>query len=254
MSLRTSLLLLAICLAIPSALFAQTQPVNTAIVPVPKLETDIYDWYARHQQILDEKARVNPQIVLIGDSITHFWFGRSAHASLTPPSNVPSVSLAFGQKRVLNLGFGWDRTQNVLWRLDHGEFDGLSPQYVVILIGTNNLTSSAHARENPPEQIVEGIAAIVAEVRSRSPASHIVLTAVFPRGNEANSPFRAKVAALDALEAAYARSQPDMTYLDIGKRFIAPDGSIPKALMADGVHPTERGYLFWAEALKEVLK
>ncbi|HEX2950713.1 MAG TPA: G-D-S-L family lipolytic protein, partial [Armatimonadota bacterium] len=115
----------------------ETMLANSAVVPVSKLEEDSYDWWARHDAVLAAKTRITPTMVLIRDSITHFWGGE-------PESDLKNGGAvwaeAFGGIPTLNLGFGWDRTQNVLWRIDHGEFDGLQPQTVVLNIGTNNLT------------------------------------------------------------------------------------------------------------------
>jgi hypothetical protein len=122
---------------------------NTVLIPVPKIENDSYDWYARHEAILKLKDQIKPDVVLIGDSITHFWAG--------PPeaerqSGLKSWHQLFGQRPVLNMGFGSDRTQNVLWRLEHGEFDGLKPRYVVLNIGSNNLWATPNARANTPAE------------------------------------------------------------------------------------------------------
>lgn len=224
---------------------------NTAIVPVPKLEDDVYDWYARHAAVLEAKKDFDPEIVLIGDSITHFWGGDRPRDEL---QRGPEVWRAlFAGRRVLNLGFGWDRTQNVLWRLDHGEFDGLSPRYVVVNIGTNNLTGTPNARENTPAEIAEGVAAICERVREKSPGSKIILMGVFPRDFLPDNPFRPKIAALNRLLARYAASL-EMTFLDLAPATLSPDGSISPDILGDGTHPTEKGYALWANALRPLLK
>ena len=222
---------------------------NTAVVPVPKLENDCYDWHARHEAVLKIKDQVNPEIVLIGDSITHFWSG--------PPEGVPprgpkAWKELFGERRVLNLGFGWDRTQNVLWRLDHGELDGLRPRYVVVNIGTNNFSGTANARENTPAEVAEGVRAILARVRDKSPQSRIVLMGVFPRGQKSTEPYRAKIAELNRLLPEVAK-QCDATFVDLGPKFLLPSGALPRSLMSDFCHPTEDGYALWAEALKPLI-
>src|SRR5690606_29118034 len=106
-------------------------PSNTAIVPVPKLEEDSYNWWDRHAEVLRIKDTIDPEIVLIGNSITHFWGGlpqiRSKDGKLRKPNGPKAWDALFHDRRVLNLGFGWDRTQNVLWRLDRGELDGIHP-------------------------------------------------------------------------------------------------------------------------------
>jgi len=120
--------------------------VNTAVVPVPRLEDDCYNWWTRHAEALAAGPRLDPEVVLIGDSITHFWAGEPrAPNRLNGPR---AWAETFGSRRVLNLGFGWDRTQNALWRLDHGEFDGLHPKLVIVNLGTNNFSATPNARAN----------------------------------------------------------------------------------------------------------
>ena len=91
---------------------------------------------------------------------------------------------------MLNLGFGWDRTQNVLWRLDHGELDGLHPRVVVVHIGTNNTSPTDHARQNTPAEIVAGLKEICGRIRSKIPRTKIVLMAIFPREKDPINPRR----------------------------------------------------------------
>jgi lysophospholipase L1-like esterase len=225
-------------------------PTNTAIVPVPKLENDIYDWYARHDAVLKVKNEINPEIVMIGDSITHFWAG-------PPRAQIQHGPLAwkelFGSRRVLNLGFGWDRTQNVLWRLAHGEFDGLHPRYVVINIGTNNFSSTSHARANTPAEVAEGIRAICASIRTKSSESRIILMGVFPRGAKPDDPVRSKIRELNKLLVEVGKAR-GITVLDIGRQFLLPNGELPRKLMSDFCHPTEEGYAIWASALRPLLQ
>lgn len=222
--------------------------INTAIVPASKLENDSYDWWQRHKDELTAKDRIHPQIVLIGDSITHFWGGEPQtpnHSTRGPLA----WTEAFGTLPVLNLGFGYDRTQNVLWRLDHGEFDGLTPKWVVINIGTNNIHGTSHARANTPQEIVDGIMAIADRVHTKSPESRIIVMAVFPRGQEPTNDFRPKIAAINDLLSQTVKTHPEITYLDIGPQFLLPDGTLPMDMMSDGTHPTDKGYHIWAEAL-----
>jgi lysophospholipase L1-like esterase len=223
---------------------------NSALVPVDKLERDSYDWYARHEAVLKIQQSLNPEVVMIGDSITHFWAG--------PPEGVrprgpQAWKQLFGTRPVLNMGFGWDRTQNVEWRIDHGEFLGIHPRWVVLNIGTNNFSQTAHARANTPEEVAAGIQAVVRRVRARSPESRIVVMGVLPRGPNAKAPYRPKIEALNRLLAEQLKHVPGITFLDIGAKFLQPDGELPKSLMNDFCHPTEQGYAVWASALKPIL-
>lgn len=235
------------------ALHAQPAAVaeNNAIVPVGKLEKDMYDWDKRHAEILAIKDTIKPEIVMIGDSITHFWGGEPNE----PKGNRGAKAWAdlFGERKVLNLGFGWDRTQNVLFRIKEGELDGLSPKLVVIHIGTNNLSTSKNAPTNTPEEVAEAIGAIIGAVKAKCPDARIVLMGIFPRGEKADNPFREKIGEINKeLAATYAR-KPGVVYLDITSKLLNPDGSMSKEVMGDFLHPTERGYAIWAEALKPQL-
>ncbi len=223
---------------------------NTAVVPVPKLENDCYDWYARHADELKTGPAVNPEVVLIGDSITHFWGGEPKSVNPRGPKAWASV---FGGRRVLNLGFGWDRTQNVLWRLDHGEFDGLHPRVVILNIGTNNTSGTSNARQNTPAETAEGVRAVCDRVRAKAPNAKIILMAVFPREEKPDHPRRAQIAEINRRLAELGKT-PGITFLDIGPKMLSPDGTISREIMSDFCHPTEKGYQIWADALKPLLQ
>jgi lysophospholipase L1-like esterase len=230
----------------PRAPLATMTDINTAVIPVGRIELDSYDWYARHHAELELAKRVNPRVVLIGDSITHFWGGDP----VSNPVNGPAAwQRVFGSMPVINMGFGWDRTQNVLWRLRQGELDGLSPKWVVLAIGTNNLTPSRHARANSPAEVADAIEAICHEIHQKSPLSTILLMAILPRGNSADSPLRPQIQATNRLLAARSGAWENVTFIDFGGRFLQPDGSIPTRLMPDGTHPSDEGYQLWADAL-----
>ena len=228
-------------------------PSNTAIVPVPKLEEDSYDWWARHAEVLRIKDSIDPEIVLIGNSITHFWGGlpqlRYRDGGIRQPNGPQSWASLFGGRRVLNLGFGWDRTQNVLWRRDNGELDGLHPRLVIIDIGTNNTSATEHARMNTAAEIVEGIRAVCGRVRSKTPGAKILLMAVFPREKDPQHPRRILINQINELLTAFA-AEENISLVNIGPRLLAPDGSILPGMTSDLTHPTDKGYQVWADAIR----
>lgn len=224
--------------------------VNTAIIPVPKLEEDCYDWWERHEQVLEKQAAINPEIVLIGDSITHFWGGEPRTECIQGAPE--SWNAVFSPYRVLNLGFGWDRTQNVLWRLEHGELQGLSPRTVVILIGTNNTSETKNARVNRSEEIAEGLRAICDRVESLTPQANIIIMAVFPREQHPDHPRRTQITEINALYAELAKER-HYAFVDIGPKLLEPDGTLSELTAPDFCHLTERGYRCWADALRPLL-
>jgi lysophospholipase L1-like esterase len=220
--------------------------VNTAADPAPRIERDFYDWYGRHGAVLALQRVLDPEIVLIGDSITHMWGGEPQASIRNGPQAWRDT---FGGRAVLNMGFGWDRTQNVLWRLDHGEMDGLRPRLVVLNIGTNNFTATPNAHANSPGEIAEAIGLVCGRIQALAPGSRIIVMGVFPRGYAADDPHRAPIRALNALLASSLAGRPGVTFLDIGPRMLGPDGSMPPGMFVDGTHPAERGYQVWGHAL-----
>ena len=222
---------------------------NTAVIPTPKIEDDFYDWYARHEVKRGEAAAGNHDLIFIGDSITHLFEGDPGF----PWSGARVWNEFYGARHAMNLGYGWDRTQNVLWRLDHGELTGQAPRLVVLLIGTNNLAATVNAAANTPAEIRDGVEAVCARIFAASPASRILLMGVFPRG-PADDPVRAAIREVNVLLGEYARSCPSIRFMDIGQRFLSADGEVSLALLSDGIHPSEAGYRVWAEAIEPVVE
>lgn len=228
--------------------------INTAMIPASKIETDMYGWEARHEAAMAIKNQIDPEIVLIGDSITHFWGGEPEERSRGGNRGREAWQSLFGDRRALNLGFGWDRTQNVLKRIELGELDGVKPKHVVLHIGTNNTARTLYASDNTPAEIAEGIGAIVDRVQAKCPEAQVVVMAIFPRGQSPQDPKRAILAEINRRLEPLVKAKAGVTYLDITNKWLQPDGTISKEVMPDYLHPNERGYAIWAEALRAVLK
>lgn len=228
-------------------------PANSAIVPVSKLEQDSYNWWDRHAEVLRVKDSINPEIVLIGNSITHFWGGEprliNADGKPRKPNGPNAWASVFANRRVLNLGFGWDRTQNILWRLDHGELDGLHPRTVIMHLGTNNTSETANARKNTASEIVEGIRAVCMRVRSKVPGAHLVLMEVFPREEKPDHSRRILINEINKQLEVFAKENK-IDLVDIGPKMLAPDGTLPKDIANDFCHPTDKGYQIWADEIR----
>jgi len=225
--------------------------VNTAVIPMGKLERDSYGWEERHEAVMKAKAEIDPEIVLIGDSITHFWGGQPDGGKLGNRGSETWEQL-FGQRRVLNLGFGWDRTQNGLKRIALGELDGLKPKAIVLHIGTNNLAQTENCRANTPAEIAAGIGAIIEQAQAKCPGAKIILMGIFPRGEKPEDPKRAVLKEINGLLAPLAQKL-GASFLDITAHWLEADGTISKENMPDFLHPNQKGYAVWAEALRGVL-
>lgn len=219
---------------------------NSAVTPVThNRDHRVYDWVERHEAILQlNKPGANTaQVVLIGDSITHFWGGEPKSARVAGAS---SWDKFIAPHKPINLGFGWDRTENVLWRLRHGEVAGLKPKAYVVLIGTNNFQTNSVA------ETVDGIEEVCLEIRRRSPGAKVLLLGILPRG-EAPNELRSKAADANALLKTRVAKLADK-YVDLSDRYVAPGGRISKAMMSDFLHPTDKGYEIIGEAIDTTLK
>jgi lysophospholipase L1-like esterase len=215
----------------------------STLVPVTQnRDWQIYDWAQRHAACVALMKSRQPEIVMLGDSITHFWGGEPVGGRRT---GADEWDRFFAGRRVVNLGYGWDRTENVLWRITHGEFDDARPKVVVVMIGTNNIDL------NTADEIAAGITAICAELHRRAPATRILLLGIFPRG-AAPDATRAKVGAVNE-RIARLDGRDGVTYLDVGKTFLEADGSISTDVMYDFLHPTTKGYAMWAAAMAPTL-
>ncbi len=226
MNSRTNLCLLAALLA------ANLARANTAIEPLPRDE----HWMQRHDAFVAEAKRGGIDVLFLGDSITDFW------RDTDPQRGGRAVwDREFAPLHAGNFGISGDRTQHVLWRLAHGETDGYQPKVVVLMIGTNNtgLERDGHTVRNTVPEVVEGVTAVVHELRGRFPEAKILFLAIFPRGGK-ESPQRAQVT-----EANRALAKLDdgkhVFFLDLGPRFLGPDGEIPRDLMPDLLHPNAAG-------------
>jgi len=229
--------------ASPVLLIAGRPQPSTLIEVTQNRDWKNYDWATRHRAIVTRNEQVKPDILLLGDSITHFWGGEPSDARARGPV---SYRKFFGEFKVTNIGYGWDRTENVLWRLRHGEVDGIHPRVVMVMIGTNNMNI------NTTEEIAAGVSAICEELHVRRPESKILLIGIFPRGAKADAG-RDKIAGVNR-ELAKLDGTRNITYMDIGRVFLEPDRSIAPAIMNDYLHPTEAGYERWGDAIAPTLK
>lgn len=196
-------------------------------------------WKPRHEQKLaDLKKMEKVDLLMIGDSITHGWenAGRKVWDEY------------YADRHAFNIGFSGDRTENVLWRLQHGAVQGISPKLAVIMIGTNN---TGH-RQDPPEETAAGILAIITELQKQLPETKILLLAVFPRGATSDDPLRRLNDGINRIIANYDDGKK-VFFLDINDEFLEDDGKLPKSVMPDLLHPKEAGYATWAKAMEPVI-
>lgn len=251
MCMRTSFLSIGLAagwLAVflsPSGYGGQEQgeaPSNPAVIPVPRGDADW--WMPRHEKILQMKDKESVNLVFIGDSITHGWenLGREVWNQY------------YASRGAANLGFSGDKTENVLWRIENGEIDGLNPKLVVLMIGTNN--------RNDAKAVAAGLKAIVDALRSKLPDSKILVLGIFPRGKYEDRENReiqesganqlwTRNDEVNAIVSGLADGQ-HVYFLNINEHFLH-NGLVPRQYMPDFLHPNKSGYEVWASAMEPTI-
>lgn len=186
-----------------------------------------YEWRERHAEILHLNQQHPPKAVFIGNSITHYWGGE------------PAARIRRGQKSwekymesrgFHNLGFGWDRIENMLWRVNHGELDGYEAEEIVLLAGTNNLGRDSD------EDILCGLDTLLHAVRYHQPEAKITLCGILPRRK-----METRIRELNCKIRKLAERH-QITYTDPGQELLTAQGTLNEKFFTDGLHPNEKGY------------
>jgi beta-glucosidase len=233
----TVLLLSAMVWATDTKPAASGSKTHSAVTAISRSDA----WWSERHEAVRKRLKEGPvDLLMIGDSITHNWedAGKEIWAKYYAP------------RHAVNLGFSGDCTQHVLWRLDHGEVDGISPKLAVLMIGTNN----SNGDENTAEEVADGILAIVKKLNDKLPDTKVLVLGIFPVA-EKTCPQRERSRKANALVEKYiaekaAKGNKNLQYLDLESKFLQPDGTLPKAIMPDFLHPNAKGYQIWAEAME----
>ena len=206
-------------------------------VPTPKFSVwgGGSSWQGTHSNYVARAKRGGVNLVFFGDSITQWW----------PWKDFKERYEALGG---VNFGMGGDRVENLLWRIENGEMEGITPKVAVLLIGTNN---DFHREDIP---VAKGIAKVVEAIRKRSPTTKVLVLGIFPRGWDKGQ-FDFYVPHVKRVNAELAKLDNGDTvrFADVGKALPDPDGSWPRSVSSDGLHLAAEGYRRWAVAMKPIL-
>lgn len=232
---RAAILLLVACAVAFSIDQHDATAQPAALLPEP--QTAAW-WMARHDATVAALRGNAVDLLFIGDSITQGWedAGREVWTH------------HYGSRRAFNLGYNSDRTEHVLWRLQHGELDDIAPRAIVLLIGTNNTS----AERESPEDTAAGVRAIVELLRHRLPTSQVLVLGLFPRGLDANDRGR-QVNTQVNRHLQQIADHRTVWYLDLGELFYDEVGRLSTVAMPDLLHPSAEGYRRWAEAMEPMI-
>jgi lysophospholipase L1-like esterase len=198
-----------------------------------------------HEQLLEKARTGGIDVYFVGDSITRRW-GATDYSDLLAHWRQQFFGWNAG-----NFGWGADRTENILWRLENGELDGVNPKVIVIQAGTNNVGSQPGDADKVAD-ITRGLAAILNICRQKAPKATVILTAIFPRNDN-----MAVMPEIDQVNAGLARLADGraVRYLSVNDRLADRDGQMFPGMMneRDKLHPTLAGYQVWADGLKPLL-
>lgn len=210
-------------------------PSSAFLSCVPSKRTEAW-WLNRHAEKRLEAKNAEADIVFLGDSITHAWEVEGEQA----------WQRYFAKLNCINLGYAGDRTEHVLWRIEQGELSLKKAEYVCLLIGTNN----AGHRNDPAEEISQGIGHILACIQRALPTAKIILTAIFPRSRKPTQRMRLLVNQTNSLIRNYCDDER-IHWLDINSQLLNKDGILEADVMPDYLHPNAEQYTIWAQAICE---
>jgi lysophospholipase L1-like esterase len=236
----TILLLSAVALLRPLVAAERAHaPVNQ---PAPRTDSNSQ---LAHAQLVDKTKRGRIDVYLVGDSITRRW-------GATDPQYKEMLAnwkQNFFGWNAANFGWGADNIQNILWRLENGELDGVNPKVIVVLAGTNNVGTQP-GDEAKVADIASGIQAIVDVCQRKAPNAVIILTAIFPRNDS-----MAVIPTIDRINRRIAKfaDGKKVRFLNVNRKLADEDGRLFEGMMADKLHPTVKGYQVWADGLKPIL-
>lgn len=246
--------LLAAALLAGAVTFASAQPAAapqaTKVDASAAIEKKDADGRFRkmHESFLARAKQGPIGVLFLGDSITQGW-GKAPHI----------WEHYYGKWQPANFGIGGDQTQHVIWRIENGELDGISPKVVVLMLGTNNTASHTAA------EIAAADKKIVGMIRAKLPQTKVLLLSIFPRGPRKNpqgvitdtvaADAAKKTEIINAVNAELVKLEDgkNVRYLDVTAKFLGDDGKIPSIIMPDQLHPNAAGYQLWAEAMQPLL-
>lgn len=239
---RLNRILCAVCLCLWVPVLASYAQ-STIPADQPLARTDRNSQLA-HQQLLEKARRGRIDVYFLGDSITRRW------GATDYPDFLANWKQNFYGWNAANFGWGGDTTQNILWRLENGELDGVKPKVIIILAGTNNVGREPGDAAKIAD-ITRGIKAVIDRCRQKAPRAKIILTAIFPRND--NVAVLPTIKGINEKIAGFADGK-QIRFLNINDKLADQNGILFDGLTIDKLHLSLKGYQIWADALKPLLR
>src|SRR5204862_5493689 len=199
-----------------------------------------------HTQLLEKARKGGIDVYFEGDSITRRW------GATDYPQLLANWKENFFGWNAADFGWGADTIQNILWRLNNGELDGVNPKVMVLLAGTNNVgrTMPASGDDAKVADITKGLKGVMDTMRAKAPKATLIVTAIFPRND--NIAVMPTINKINQNIAKLANGKK-VRFLNINDKLADKDGKLFDGMMnADGLHPAIKGYQVWADALKPI--
>jgi lysophospholipase L1-like esterase len=199
-----------------------------------------------HKQMLENRTKGRIDVYFAGDSIIRRW------RATDYPRFLANWNENFFGWNAANFGWGGDTIQNILWRLQNGELDGVHPKVIVLLAGTNNLGNNP-AIETEVADIPKGIKALLDIMREKAPEATIIVMGILPRNDRVRP--TAMIPSINRINENIAKLADGETirYLNINDRLADKYGKLFEGVTVDGLHLSLKGYQTWADALRPLL-
>jgi lysophospholipase L1-like esterase len=229
-------------------MIGQVGQVFAAAIPAdkPAARTDENSKIA-HAQLLEKARKGGIDIYFEGDSIVRRW------GAADYPELLANWNKNFHGWNAANFGWGADTLQNILWRLQNGELDGVQPKVIVLLAGTNNIGNvlPPGGEKEKIEDILKGFKAVLGVIRFKAPEAVVIVTGIFPRNdNMAAIPLIREI----NKKLSKLADGKNILYLDINNKLADKKGKLFEGMSNDNLHPTLKGYQVWADNLKPILR
>ncbi len=220
-------------------------PLPAAAIATPRTDANSME---AHRQLLAKRTQGRIDVYLFGNSITRRW------GATDYPEFLTHFRQTFFGWNAADFGWGADRTEHMLWRLEHGELDGVNPKVIILLAGTNNVGNTPGG-PSKVDDITRGLITIIETFRQKAPKATILVTGIFPRNDNPRDP-RAVIGEITRINANLARYADGkrVRFLSVNNRLADSTGLLYPGMMGDNLHPTLKGYQVWADALVPLLQ